>query len=377
MLAILWGVPLLTAALLIPAVSMAPSLETTDGQWVQRARRAVGELKGFAKGRLRALLRRSQQAWAGASGQGASRLPPALPGPFPLFPPDNWWNLDIRDAPLDPQSASFIDFVGPTRRLHPDFGPEEFPGSVKTYGFPYIVVDSKQPKKIVEFEYREESDAAGVAFYPIPDQAITQKHWIEGGEPGDDSKATGDRHLLIVDRDNRYLYELFAVRYSGNRWQAGSGAFFDLKQNARRPEGWTSADGAGLAILPGLVRYDEVHGPEEIRHAFRVTVRKTNGYVHPASHRAGSTPGALPMGARLRLKAPTDILRLPPPLQKIFRAMKTYGLIVADNGSDMYVSGTFDPRWDNAILNPAFHSLTAGDFEVVLLGYRGKEPARP
>jgi hypothetical protein len=176
--------------------------------------------------------------------------------------------------------------------------------------------------------------------------------------------------MLIVDSDNRHLYELFNVFFDGTAWHAGSGSFFDMNINGRRPEGWTSADAAGLAILPGLVRYDEVSGSGEIQHAFRVTVRATNGYVYPASHRAGSTAGALPMGARLRLKATKNLSSYTPELQKIFRAMQRYGLIVADNGSDLYVSGTFDTRWNNSVLNPAFHSIVGNDFEVVTLGYR-------
>ena len=144
---------------------------------------------------------------------------------------------------------------------------------------------------------------------------------------------------------------------------------FDLSSNARRPEGWTSADAAGLAILPGLVRYDEaMRGP--IRHALRATVRRTNDDVWPASHRAGNTAGALPMGARLRLKASKDLSTYPSYIQNIFRAMQTYGLIVADNGSDMYITGTMDARWNNGELNPAFSSLTAGDFDVIRLGWR-------
>jgi hypothetical protein len=206
-------------------------------------------------------------------------------------------------------------------------------------------------------------------------------HWIEGGEPGNvDRRTVADRHLLIVDRDRRQLFELYNVFHDGTRWQAGSGAFFDLNANGRRPDGWTSADAAGLAILPGLVRYDEVYGSGEIRHALRVTVRSTNGYVYPASHRAGTRAGALPMGARLRMKAGRDISGFRPEVQKIFRAMKRYGLIVADNGSDMYVSGTYDTRWDNGILNPAFRSITADNFEVVQLGYRpsaGLPPLAP
>jgi len=300
----------------------------------------------------------------------------ALPGP--LFPADNWWNQDVSQAPVDSRSAHFIAFVnnGGTRRLHPDFGGYESPGSVNIYGFPYVVVDGSQRKQAVSFYYADESDGVDHAtgrslpFYPIPDEAITQPYWIEGG-PSGNSNPGGDRHTLIVDRDNRHLYELFDLRWTGSRWTAGSGAFFDLNINARRPEGWTSADAAGLAVLPGLVRYDEVTGADEIRHAFRVTVRATNGYVWPASHRAGSNPQALPMGARLRLKASKDLSGYHPALQKIFRAMQRYGLIVADNGSDMYISGAFDPRWNNDILNPAFRSLNAGDFEVVELGWRG------
>jgi hypothetical protein len=243
------------------------------------------------------------------------------------------------------------------------------------------VVDSAVTLKTVQFQYSDESDGVNhttdqsFPFYPIPDEAITQAHWVEGGEPGSvDRRSTSDRHLLIVDRDRRHLYELFNVFHDGARWHAGSGAFFDLNSNARRPDGWTSADAAGLAILPGLVRYDEVFGTQEIGHAFRVTVRATNGYVYPASHRAGSTQGALPMGARLRLKSSRNISGFAPEVQRIFRAMQRYGLIVADNGSDMYVSGTYDTRWNNAVLNPAFRALTANDFEVVRLGYQSTVP---
>jgi hypothetical protein len=298
--------------------------------------------------------------------------------PFPLFPADNWWNQDISQAPVDPRSGQFIAFInnGGARRLHPDFGGFASPGSVDIYGFPYVVVGGDQPKRAVSFYYGDESDGVdhstgrSYPFYPIPDEAITQPYWIEGGAPGNQAPG-GDRHMLIVDRDNRHLYELFDLRWNGNQWTAGSGAFFDLNTNGRRPEGWTSADAAGLAILPGLVRYDEVFGPDEIRHALRVTVRATNGYVWPASHRAGGNSQALPMGARLRLKASKDLSAFAPPIQKIFRAMQRYGLIVADNGSDMFVSGAFDPRWNNDILNPAFRSLTANDFDVIELGWRG------
>jgi hypothetical protein len=282
-----------------------------------------------------------------------------------LFPSSNWWNQDISAAPVDSNSSAYIDFVGRTRALHPDFGPPP-------YGIPYVGVGGTQARLPVTFtSYGSESDAGigGVTGYPIPEDAKTQPNFIEGGAPGGGS--SGDRHLLIVDRDRSLLYELFATRWnaSASRWEAASGAIFDLSRSDRRPEGWTSADAAGLAILPGLVRYDEV-ASGEIRHAFRVTVRSSNGYVWPASHRAGGTAGALPLGARLRLKASKDISGFPPDVQRIFRAMKTYGLIVADNGSDMYISGTMDSRWNNDVLNPAFRSLTANDFEVVMLGWR-------
>jgi hypothetical protein len=306
----------------------------------------------------------------------ASTIGGALPGPLPLFPPGNWWNLDISAAPVDPASAGYLAFVGVSRGLHPDFGGDVTPGSAQVYGFPYAVVDGSLAKRAVQFQYADESDgvnhATGVSvpFYPIPDEAATQSHWIEGGDAGNvDLRSSQDRHLLIVDRDNRFLYELYNVFFDGTSWQAGSGAFFDLSANGRRPDGWTSADAAGLAILPGLVRYDEVFGASEIQHAFRVTVRSTNGYVYPASHRAGSTTGALPMGARLRLKSSRNLAGFTPEVQRIFRAMQRYGLIVADNGSDLYVSGTYDTRWDNSVLNPAFGALKASDFEVVTLGY--------
>jgi hypothetical protein len=282
-----------------------------------------------------------------------------------IFPADNWWNQEITGAPVDPQSDAYIAFIGRTRTAHPDFGPPP-------YGIPYVGVGSEQARVPVTFvDYGGESDQGfgSERGYPVPDAAKTQANFIEGGTPGGGS--SGDRHLLIVDRGRWVLYELFATRWNAasQRWEAGSGAVFDLSSNARRPDGWTSADAAGLAILPGLVRYDEaVRGP--IRHALRVTVSRTNGYVWPASHRAGSTAGALPMGARLRLKPGKDLSGYPLYIQNVFRAMQTHGLIVADNGSDLYVSGTMDARWNNDQLNLAFRSLSASDFEVVRLGWR-------
>ncbi len=314
----------------------------------------------------------------------APRLEAAVPGPLPLFPATHWWNVDVSAAPVDGGSAAFLDYIDAqgVRPLHPDLGGTLNDG-VSIYGFPYIVVGAGQSKKTVEFAEPSESDGVdhstetSYPFYPIPDEAIAQAHWVEGGAPGEvDVRADEDRHVLVLDRDARVLYELYNVWWDGSTWQAYSGAAFDLTSNARRPDGWTSADAAGLAILPGLVRYDEAYGNEEIRHALRMTVRHTNGYVFPASHKAGlQDPPALPMGARLRLKPGVQVTSADPGVQRIVRALKTYGMIVADNGTDMYVSGTWDVRWDNGILNPALGQLTADDFEVLQLGW--KPPLSP
>ena len=304
--------------------------------------------------------------------QAASVLLESLNG-RQVFPVTNWWNLDISAAPIAPQSAAMINWISgrtggnttATSPMHPDFGPPP-------YGIPYVVVDGTQPRVPVTWvAYGNQSDSGipGLPGYPIPDEARTQPNYIEGAVAG--GGTSGDRHLLLIDRDRWVLYETYATRWNAtqSRWEAQSGAIFNLNTNDRRPEGWTSADAAGLAIFPGLIRYDEVNGTSEITHAIRVTTRATNGYVWPASHTAGSTSGAPPMGTRLRLKAGRDISSFPAQAQKIFRAMKKYGLIVADNGTDMYVTGTMDPRWNNGVLNPAFHALTADDFEVIELGW--------
>ncbi|HEY8020461.1 MAG TPA: hypothetical protein VIH93_05145 [Thermoanaerobaculia bacterium] len=315
---------------------------------------------------------------AGVAGA-AAQLGGPPPGPLPLFPPDNWWNLDVSGAPVDPASGALIQFIGPDRRLHPDFGGDDPDTPDGIFGFPYAVVPGSQPLERVTFVlYGDESDAGAPGRppgYPIPPAARTAPKWIEGGPAGGCDDA--DCHLLLVDRDHRLLFELYQAHWTGARWEAGSGAIFPLDSNARRPEGWTSADAAGLAILPGLVRYDEAFGPDPIRHAFRFTVRSSNGHVYPASHTAGGDPAAPPLGARLRLKAGKDLSGYPPEIRKIFQAMKTYGLILADNGSDMYVQGTYDTRWNNDVLNPAFASLKASDFEVVKLGVKGPAAGVP
>ncbi len=315
-------------------------------------------------------------ALACAVGVLRAATPPVLTEPLvgrQVFPTSNWWNADVTEVPVDSRSAALIDFISgrtatnrtPVRHLHPDFGPPP-------YGFPYVTVAGDQPRVAPAFvDYGSESDsgAPGLPGYPIPDEARTQPHYIEGDVVG--GGTSGDRHMLIIDRDRWLLYETYATMWNGTaiQWEAGSGAVFDLNRNDRRPDGWTSADAAGLAIFPGLIRYDEAFGTGEITHAFRVTVRGSNGYVWPASHSAGSNTSAPPMGARLRLKAAKDISSFTPEVQRIFRAMKRYGLIVADNGSDMYISGTMDARWNNSVLNPAFNALTADDFEVLQLGW--------
>ncbi len=300
-----------------------------------------------------------------------------LPEPLPLFPAGNWWNADASAAPRDPNEAAILAFIGASKGLHPDFGGDASTSGPDIYGMPYLVVPGSQPLEPVAFDYADESDDGAPgrpAGYPIPAEVKTQAKWLEGGYPGN-SGADGDKHLLIVDRDNRLLFETWNTRCEPQgspscSWRAGSGAVFSLDSNLRRPDSWTSADAAGLAILPGLVRYDEAFGSGPIRHALRFTVRATNGYVFPASHRAGNTNGAPPLGTRLRLKATRDLSGFSEPVRRIFQAMKTYGLILADNGSDMYVQGTYDTRWDNDVLNPAFAALRVSDFEVVQLGWQ-------
>jgi hypothetical protein len=279
-------------------------------------------------------------------------------------PTDNWWNLQVTSAPVDPNSSSIIatiqSYESTAGRMHPDFTPY--------YGIPYAVVDENTPLVPVSFGNTSESDKGapgGATGYPIPASATTNLRYIENSGGTD-----GDRHMILYDRDRRMAFELSYASYSSGRWSAGYGAVFKLDSNYRRPEGWTSTDAAGLCVLAGLVRYDEVYGPDPIRHAIRCSIKQTNSYVWPASHEGASDAGAPPLGMRFRLKASKDISGYPPELQKIFQAMKTYGLIVADRGGNMYVQGTMDSRWDNSVLNPAFHNFHASDFEVIKLGWK-------
>lgn len=267
-----------------------------------------------------------------------------------LFPDNNPWNQPVDTAQVDPNSAAIIANIGATRAFHPDFGANWNGGP---FGIPYVVVSGTQARVPVSFEYADESDPGP---YPVPPNPP-----IEGGPA-----STGDRHILVVDRDNWKLYELYAAYPQGSGWRAGSGAIFDLNSNALRPAGWTSADAAGLPILPGLVRYEEV-AAGTIAHALRFTVSRTRrAYIPPARHWASSDTSSLrpPMGMRVRLKASVDISTYPASAQVILRALKKYGMIVADNGSDWYVSGTADARWNDGEMN-TLKRLRGSDFEVV------------
>jgi hypothetical protein len=271
-----------------------------------------------------------------------------------VFPPDNPWNQDISQAPVHPNSANYLASIGLERGLHPDFG-TVWQGA--PIGIPYVLVRGEQPKVPVSFYYDDESDPGP---YPIPPDAP-----IEGGPD-----SAGDRHIIVVDVDNRLLYELFDAHPFGAGWTAGSGAIFDLTSNALRPAGWTSADAAGLPIFPGLARYDEIVEQGELRHALRFTVSQTQrAYISPARHFASSStdPNRPPMGLRVRLKADYDVSPFPPVVQVILRGLKKFGMIVADNGSNWYISGAPDPRWNDDDLG-TIRAVRGRDFEVVYTG---------
>ena len=295
-----------------------------------------------------------------AAACGGAEPRPDLPGESPtlegvaLFPPDNPWNTPVDTEPVDPDSDALLESIGLDTGLHPDFGADWNGGP---FGIPFVVVGGTQPRVDVTFEYADESDPGP---YPIPPDAP-----IEGG-----ASSSGDRHVIVVDRDARMLYELFAAYPEGGGWRAGSGAVFDLSSNALRPAGWTSADAAGLPILPGLARYDEAVSAEGIRHALRFTASRTRrAYVSPARHYASSStdPELPPMGMRVRLKASVDIAAHPPQARAVLAALKTYGMILADNGSNWYISGAPDSRWSDDDLR-SLGQVTGRDFEVVRMG---------
>jgi hypothetical protein len=276
-----------------------------------------------------------------------------IPGtPCTAFPADNVWHADIRTLPVNARSSQWLAHMSPTRKLHPDFGPS-YGAQPVPYGIPVTVVAGTHAKVGVHFDYASESDRG-----PYPLGSDTK---IEGG-----STASGDRHAVIVDKSTCRLYETFATRKSGTAWYAGSGAIWNLKSNALRPRTWTSADAAGLPILPGLLRYDEV-AAGSVDHAIRFTTDKTDRrYLWPARHQAGSVtdPSYPPMGARFRLKAGYSLAGKRADTQTVLRAMKTYGLILADNGSPWYFQGTSDTRWPSALLDQ-LKAIPASAFEAV------------
>ena len=269
-----------------------------------------------------------------------------------MFPADNVWNTDISGLPVDPHSGAWLASMdSATTNLHPDFGPSGDP--TNPYGMPYTVVSPSHSLVSVSFQYASESDPG-----PYPFGADTP---IEGGQ-----SATGDRHAIMVNPATCTLYELYDARYSPSGSTAGSGAIWNLNSDALRPAGWTSADAAGLPILPGLLRYDEVQSGV-ITHAIRMTAQVTDtSYLWPARHEAGSSsdPNLPPMGARFRLKAGFDISGYSPQAQVVLRAMQHYGLILADNGSNWYFGGTADPNWPIGLVDE-LKTVPASAFEAV------------
>jgi hypothetical protein len=286
---------------------------------------------------------------AAAAPAAAARAPRV--GGCPVFPRSNPWNQRVDRLPVLPSSGAIVRSIGLGATLHADFGSGLWDGG--PIGIPYVTVGAAQPKVPISFDYADESDRGP---YPIPPRAP-----IEGGRSSD-----GDRHVIVVDRSRCRLYELYAAHPHGARWTAGSGAIWNLRSNRLRPRGWTSADAAGLPILPGLARYDEVRRGR-IGHALRFTAPRTRrAFVYPARHFASDlTDPSLPaMGQRLRLKRGYDISRFPRQARVVLEALKRYGMILADNGSPWYVSGAPDRRWDNDQLH-AVGRVPGSAFEVV------------
>ena len=276
-------------------------------------------------------------------------LPTAAPAPIPplsacpILPSSNVWNRRVDSLPVASNSDTMIAAIGLSGSLHPDFS------AAGAYGIPFNIVGTATPRSTVAFDYADESDAGP---YPIP-----AKPKIEGGS---------DRHLLMIDTNACRLYELFAAAKAGSSWTAGSGAIWNLRSNALRPDGWTSADAAGLPIFPGLVRYSEV-AAGAIHHAIRFTASSTcNGYVYPALHEAGSGSCATkpPMGLRVRLKASVDTSGYGPQSRVILQALQLYGMLLADNGSPWYITGAPDSRWNDDELH-GLGGIKGSDFEVV------------
>jgi len=286
----------------------------------------------------------------GGGSASALRLPGAPK--CTIFPASNPWNERVDTLPVAANSAQMIASIGLETGLHPDFGSGLYDG--EPIGIPYDVVSHATPRSKVTFDYADESDKGP---YPIPKTVH-----IEGGRA-----STGDRHALLIDKDACKLYELYALYpTSSGGWKAGSGAIWSLRSNKLRPAGWTSADAAGLPIFPGLARYDEV-ARGIIDHALRFTAERTRrAFVYPARHYASSSndPSLPPMGLRVRLKASVDISGFPRQARIVLQALKTYGMILADNGSSWYISGAPNPHWSNDDLH-TLGRITGADFEVV------------
>ncbi len=277
----------------------------------------------------------------------------ALPGTTcAVFPPDNYWNAKITGLPVAARSASWLSHMDPGSRLHPDFGPS-YGDLPVPYGIPITIVSGTHAKYPVSFTYASESDKVS---YPLGSDTK-----IEGG-----AGATGDRHAILVDKSTCRLYETYATRSTSSGWKAGSGATWSLKSNALRPAGWTSADAAGLPILPGLLRLDEVKAGR-VGHAIRFTADITDdSYIWPARHAAGSVNSSAypPMGARFRLKASYSTVGLRADTKVVLKAMKEYGLVLADNGSSWYFQGTSESGWPSALLDQ-LKDVPASAFEAV------------
>jgi hypothetical protein len=301
-------------------------------------------------GLLGALVLRGRPHGSAAAPRATGQRPAV--GGCAVFPDDNAWNVPVDSLPVDAPSADYVASIGAAAGLHPDFGSGTWNGG--PIGIPDVVVPEAQELVAVSFYYADESDPGP---YPVPTDAP-----IEGGPA-----SGGDRHVLIVQQGTCRLYELFdAHPQADGSWTAGSGALFDLSSNALRPSGWTSADAAGLPMLPGLVSYDEVAGGQ-IRHAIRFTAPRTRrAYVWPARHYASSSTSELlpPMGQRFRLRGDFDVTPFASEVQVILRALQTYGMILADNGSAWYLSGLPDERWDNDRLHQ-LQQVRGSDFEAV------------
>jgi hypothetical protein len=297
----------------------------------------------------------ASDAAAGSDATAAASPPLGLPplSERSVFPPDNFWNRDISTAPLDPMGPKWLESMGLDKPLKADWSAPDLTAGKPGYGIPYQYVPGNARKVPVEFHWSAESDPGP---YPIPENPL-----IERGS---------DHHILMIDVDNWLLYELWDAKQDGARWKAGTGAIFDLKSNKTRPQGWTSADAAGLAVFPGLVRADEVLEKKAIKHALRFTAAVTQrAYVYPASHFASDKkdPKLPPMGMWCRLRANFNIDGFSPNMQVILKALKKYGMILADNGSDYFVSGAPDPRWIGEEMKQ-LERVKGRDLEVIKSG---------